>query len=152
MFEKLIASGLLMTSIMLTGCQTTPPPSNTLEATHIQQLQQRTWVLTQIGNSEIQTVSNQYQPPSLQFSADQRLSGTDGCNRIMGRYNAGNDVLTLSQLATTRMACINSNVIPQQFQEKLAKVTHYQVFAKTLKLLDRQGNLLLQFSSAVQAR
>jgi copper homeostasis protein (lipoprotein) len=31
-------------------------------------------------------------------------------------------------------------------------VTHYQVFGKTLKLLDRYGNLLIQLESAVQPR
>ena len=50
------------------------------------------------------------------------------------------------------MACINNSAVPQQFQEALAKVTHYQVFGKTLKLLDRHGNLLLQFGSAIQPR
>ena len=67
-------------------------------------------------------------------------------------YTLKGDTLTLSQLATTRMACINNSAVPQQFQETLAKVTHYQVFGKTLKLLDRHGNLLLQFGSAIQPR
>ena len=36
--------------------------------------------------------------------------------------------------------------------EALTKVANYQVFGKTLKLLDRHGNLLIQFSSPVQPR
>ncbi len=74
---------------------------------NIQQLQQRTWILTQMGNTEIKTAPNERNIPSLQFSADNRISGADGCNRIMGSYTVGRDTLTLSQLATTRMACIN---------------------------------------------
>ncbi|MDH0968145.1 META domain-containing protein [Acinetobacter johnsonii] len=152
MLKKLIASSLLASSLIMTGCQTTPSPSDTIEMANIQQLQQRTWILTQIGNTEIKTAPNERNIPSLQFSADNRISGADGCNRIMGSYTVGRDTLTLSQLATTRMACINNSAVPQQFQEALAKVTHYQVFGKTLKLLDRHGNLLLQFGSAIQPR
>jgi len=70
----------------------------------------------------------------------------------MGAYTAGHDTLQLSQMASTRMACMNSGGIDQQYNEALAKVTHYQVFGKTLKLLDRHGNLLIQFESAVQPR
>lgn len=70
----------------------------------------------------------------------------------MGAYTAGNDTLLLSQLASTRMACINNGNIDQKYNEALSKVTHYQVFGKTLKLLDRHGNLLIQFESAVQPR
>ena len=148
MLKKLIASSLLASSLIMTGCQTTPPPADTIEMANIQQLQQRTWILTQMGNTEIKTAPNERNIPSLQFSADNRISGADGCNRIMGSYTVGRDTLTLSQLATTRMACINNSAVPQEFQEALAKVTHYQVFGKTLKLLDRHGNLLLQFGSA----
>ncbi len=145
MLKKLIASSLLASSLIMTGCQTTPPPSDTIEMANIQQLQQR-------GNTEIKTAPNERNIPSLQFSADNRISGADGCNRIMGSYIVGRDTLTLSQLATTRMACTNNSTVPQQFQEAVAKVTHYQVFGKTLKLLDRHGNLLLQFGSAIQPR
>ncbi len=65
---------------------------------NIQQLQQRTWILTQMGNTEIKTTPNERNIASLQFSADNRISGADGCNRIMGSYTVGRDTLTLSQL------------------------------------------------------
>ncbi|HAK16101.1 MAG TPA: META domain-containing protein, partial [Acinetobacter junii] len=55
MLKKLIASSLLASSLIMTGCQTTPPPSDTIEMANIQQLQQRTWILTQMGNTEIKT-------------------------------------------------------------------------------------------------
>jgi len=47
---------------------------------------------------------------------------------------------------------MNNDQLDQKFNEALAKVTHYQVFGKTLKLLDRHGNLLIQLESAVQPR
>ena len=116
------------------------------------QLQNRTWVLTHIGNTEIKSKPNQ-QIPSLQFdAATQRVNGTDGCNRIMGSYQAGRDTLMLSQMTGTRMACLDTQQTAQSFHEALSKVTHYQVFGKTLKLLDRHGNPVLQLKSPIQVR
>ena len=70
----------------------------------------------------------------------------------MGSYTAGKDTLTLSQMAGTKMACMNNDGLDQKFNEALAKVTHYQVFGKTLKLLDSYGNPVIQLTSAVQPR
>ena len=153
MLKKLLAVGILSATIAFTGCETMPGASASIETANLVQLQNKTWVATHIGNTEIRLPAGEQNVPSLQFdSATQRVSGADGCNRIMGSYIVGRDTLTLSQLATTRVACINNSAVPQQFQEALAKVTHYQVFGKTLKLLDRHGNLLLQFGSAIQPR
>ena len=50
------------------------------------------------------------------------------------------------------MACLDNDGLDQKFKEALSKVTHYQVYGKTLKLMDRHGNLLIQLESAVQPR
>ena len=70
----------------------------------------------------------------------------------MGSYEAGRDTLILSQMAGTKMACLDNNNVSQKFNQALDQVANYQVFGKTLKLLDRHGNLLIQFSSPVQPR
>jgi copper homeostasis protein (lipoprotein) len=69
----------------------------------------------------------------------------------MGTYQATGDTLVLSQMASTKMACIDST-IPNQFNAALANVTNYQVYNNTLKLMDRHGNLLIEFASAKQPR
>ena len=147
MLKKLIASSLLASSLIMTGCQTTPPPSDTIEMANIQQLQQRTWILTQMGNTEIKTAPNERNIPSLQFSADNRISGADGCNRIMGSYVVKKHEINLGQLASTKMMCQNTAELSNKFNEALNKVAGYQVYGQTLKLLDRNGNPVLQFKS-----
>ena len=67
-------------------------------------------------------------------------------------YTAGKDTLNLSQMVSTEMACLDNAGLDQKFKEALSKVTHYQVYGKTLKLMDRHGNLLIQLESAVQPR
>jgi|GEM_PF-285759 len=42
---------------------------------------------------------------SLEFLADNRLAGSNGCNRVMGSYKLSGEGLSFSQLASTRMAC-----------------------------------------------
>jgi copper homeostasis protein (lipoprotein) len=153
MLKKLTAIAILGSALTLMGCETLPNTSATQTANSLQQLQNRTWIATQIGNTEIKTAPTARNIPSLQFDAvTQRVSGSDGCNRIMGSYTAGKDTLTLSQMAGTKMACMNNDQLDQKFNTALAKVTHYQVYAKTLKLLDRHGNLMIQLESAVQPR
>lgn len=155
MLKKLIAISILGSTLAFTGCETVPDsPSSTIEAANLLQLQQHTWIATHIGMFEIKSDPSVRNIPSLQFDgATQRVSGSDGCNRIMGSYAAGRDTLSFSQLATTRMACLNNTSgVEQKFNDALGKVTHYQVYGKTLKLLDRHGNTLLQFTSPVQPR
>lgn len=153
MLKKMFAVGILGATIAFSGCQTTPNAAYNIEAANLVQLQNRTWIATYIGNTEIKTAPTAHNIPSLQFdAATKRVSGADGCNRIMGIYEAGRDTLTLSQMAGTKMACLERNNVSQQFNEALTKVANYQVFGKTLKLLDRHGNMVLQFTSPVQPR
>lgn len=150
MLKQLFVAATLSSALVMVGCETLPAPDNT---TNLSQLQNRTWIATQIGNTPIKTAPTAHNIPSIQFdSASQRVSGADGCNRMMGEYNAGKDTLTLGPLAGTKMACMDNNGLDQHYNAALAKVTHYQVFGKTLKLLDSHGNLLIQYESAVQPR
>lgn len=153
MLKKFFAVGILGAAIALTACQSTPNAASNIEAANLVQLQNRTWIATYIGNTEIKTVATARNIPSLQFdAASKRISGADGCNRIIGSYEAGRDTLLLSQMAGTKMACLDNNNLSEQFNAALAKVANYQVFGKTLKLLDRHGNVVLQFTSPVQPR
>lgn len=55
-------------------------------------------------------------PAMLNF-AEGRISGTTGCNRVMGSYSLTGDRLTLDGVATTRMAC------PGAAMEQEARIT-----------------------------
>lgn len=154
MLKKILAIPFMVAAIAVTGCQTMQDDlSSSVSKANQVQLENRTWIANQIGNTAIQTQATERNIPSLQFdSATKRVSGSDGCNRIMGSYEAKADKLNLSQMAGTRMACLQAQPVDQQFNEALSKVTHYQVFNKTLKLLDRHGNVMIQFESAIQPR
>lgn len=153
MLKKLTAIMILGSVFAISGCETVPSTSSVKTENNLQLLQNRTWIVNQIGNTEITTTPTTRNIPSLQFDAvTQRVSGADGCNRIMGSYTAGKDTLNLSQMASTEMACLDIEGLDQKFKEALSKVTHYQVYGKTLKLMDHHGNLLIQLESAIQPR
>lgn len=147
MLKKLFTVSILGAVLAFTGCESLPNSSSHIKMANVVQLQNHTWVATHIGNTEIKTNENTRHMPSLQFNAaTQRITGTDGCNRLMGSYEAGRDTLTLSPMASTKMACVDNAHTAQKFNEALSKVANYQVFAQTLKLLDRHGNVLIQFT------
>lgn len=151
MLKKLLLAAALGSAVIISGCESVQTVQRVSD--NLQLLQNKTWIATQIGNTEIQTSPSSRNIPSIQFDeAAKRVSGSDGCNRLTGVYAAGNDTLNMSQLASTRMACLNNGDLAQKYNEALSKVTHYQVFGKTLKLMDRHGNLLIQYESAVQPR
>lgn len=151
MLKKLLLVAALGSAAVFSGCESMQTSPHITE--NLQLLQNKTWIATQIGGTEIKTAPNARNIPSIQFDeASKRVSGSDGCNRIMGAYTAGNDTLQLSQLGSTRMACPGNGNLDQAYNAALSKVTHYQVYGKTLKLLDHNGNLLIQYESAVQPR
>lgn len=155
MLKKYFGITLLGAMIALSGCETMPTQTSASQISAINQanLVPRTWTATQLGNSMLKTEANRQNLPYLNFdAATQTVTGSDSCNRLSGSYVAGRDTLQLGQLATTRMACLNNNNLDQKFHEALNKVTHYQVYGKTLKLLDRHGNLLIQFETPTAAR
>lgn len=151
MLKKTLSVALLGSALLFAGCQSTPS-SSAAEVNNLQMLQNRTWIATQIGAQSIKTNPSAHNIPALQFDeATKRVSGADGCNRLMGTYQATGNTLVLSQMASTKMACID-NTLPNQFNTALANVTNYQVYNNTLKLLDRNGNLLVEFTKAKQPR
>ncbi|OTG68625.1 META domain-containing protein [Acinetobacter sp. ANC 4470] len=153
MLKKLFAISIIGVTIAFTGCETVPNASSTIETANLIQLQNKTWIATHIGNTEIKTAPTAHNIPSLQFDATtKRVSGADGCNRIMGSYEAGRDTLVLNQMAGTKMACLDNSNVSQRFNQALTQVANYQVFGKTLKLLDRHGNVLVQLKSSIQPR
>lgn len=151
MLKKLFIAAALSSTLAFTGCATTQ--SSAQQAENLALLQNKTWILTHIGSVEYKTDPAAHNVPSIQFdAATQRVSGADGCNRLMGTYSVEAHQLNLSQLAGTRMMCQNTMELADKYNQALAKVAGFQVYAKTLRLLDRQGNPVLQYESAVQPR
>lgn len=105
------------------------------------------WVLQTLSGVPVQT-SGSDKDAHLQFERDgNRVSGTGGCNRVMGSFEAdGKKKMQFSPLASTKMACPDL-AFEEKFLEELNK-TKFYTFAQdgTLQLKDGKGNVLATFS------
>ena len=144
MLKKIAFATAITTTLLMTGCVTS---QSAIQQKNIELLQNKNWSLTHIGATEYKVDPTAHNSPSLQFDATQRLSGADGCNRIMGSYVVKKHEINLGQLASTKMMCQNTAELSNKFNEALNKVAGYQVYGQTLQLLDRNGNPVLQFKS-----
>lgn len=88
----------------------------------------------------------------LEFSPDGQLSGSGGCNRLVGRFRLGPDEsLRFSGVATTRMACPNLKQ-EQEFLTVLDRVRHFRLApgGSILNLFDANMEAVARFGSRTE--
>jgi heat shock protein HslJ len=84
--------------------------------------------------------------PALRFDAG-RVTGSDGCNRLMGPYAADGAALTLGPLAGTRMACAQGMAEAEAFRAALGRTATHRIVGDVLELQDAQGATLLRLQA-----
>lgn len=70
--------------------------------------------------------------PSLEFDPGGRVSGTDGCNRLMGHWSIEGTRVTLQDMASTMMLC-------HDVDEWLSAGTAADVDGDTLRIYNQAG-------------
>ncbi len=90
-----------------------------------------TWSLIQLGGTSL-SAEGKYE---ITFSVEGRITGIGFCNRLTGSYTNGERERTISftPMASTKMACIESNVESEFFQS-FEGVTSYAIDGKKLYL------------------
>lgn len=104
----------------------------------------RYWKLMTLNGNSIK--NNQQNDLHIQFRTKQnQVSGFAGCNRFNGTFSVYGNVLKISQLGSTKMACPNPN--PEaDFLKALNEVYYYRIQNETLQLSSQENNVLLEFS------
>jgi heat shock protein HslJ len=89
-------------------------------------------------------------PPELLLAVDQeRVSGTDGCNRLIGGFRLAGDELSFSRLASTQMACLpEAMAYERRYGQALAQVRRWSIDKRNLLLQNAVGRTLLLFRDA----
>jgi heat shock protein HslJ len=108
-------------------------------------LENTPWKLTLLGNSPVSAPSPQREAFVLLDPASHRVSGSSGCNRLMGSYELNGEQLKFGQMAGTRMACPEGMDTEQAFLKSLGQVARWKIKCRNLELLDSDGKLLAQF-------
>lgn len=93
------------------------------------------WKLTELNGKPFTPDSTYRKEPHIIFKEkDSRVAGNSGCNNFTGTYKLnGPNGISFSQMASTRMACLNENVEPQ-FLKVLEMADNYYVTDSTLVL------------------
>jgi heat shock protein HslJ len=80
--------------------------------------------------------------------AEGRISGSAGCNQYFGSYETSGNELTIREIGSTEMFCMEPEGIMEQeqaFLSALGTVGAYQVEGGQLEMLDADGNVVLTF-------
>jgi len=105
------------------------------------------WKLTNLGNTQLPAASEQKEPHFILDSETRRVSGSGGCNRLMGSYELNGDHLKFSQMASTMMACPEGMETEKAFLQALGQVNTWKIAGKQLELFDAAGNLIARFEA-----
>lgn len=147
----MIKSALMCTALTgvlgLAGCNNMMPNSghsnhNGLSMSNLKMLTDVNWQQIMPNGT---TLSSGSEYPNIRFNTqDKRFSGSDGCNRIMGDYQANGKMLILRSMAGTKMACApQDSAISQKFMIGLSQTTHYQFSGSDLVLKDQAGKTVM---------
>ncbi|MGB7563577.1 MAG: META domain-containing protein [Prochlorococcaceae cyanobacterium] len=108
-----------------------------------------TWRLLAFGGEMVVPRQPSDRAIELQLSAENlRLTGSAGCNRLMGGFSLEGEAIRFSQLASTRMACSPEVMaLEQRYTEALALVRRWSIDKRSLLLQDARGKTLLLFQA-----
>lgn len=106
-------------------------------------LQANAWRLESLPGKDGKDLAAVRPPLTMRFEAG-RVSGFSGCNRLVGSYTVEGDVVTLSQLAGTMMACPEpAMALEGAFRAALAGPLRYSVAGDKLSLKPASGEPLV---------
>lgn len=93
------------------------------------------WKLITLNGKDIRDLKLMREPFVLLMSGEKRISANGGCNNLFGSYtlNEENFRLTVSQLASTKMACENMK-IEDELGDVLSRMDSYHLANDTLQL------------------
>ena len=113
-------------------------------------LEKTQWKLTWLGGTKIESMSPD-QFPYIELDPDNhRVSGSGGCNRLMGGYEVEGDHLRFTQMAMSRMACIRGGETEDAFAKALNQTREWMISRETLLLLDANHRPVAKFSPVTQ--
>lgn len=100
------------------------------------------WRLAELDGKKVNTPLEQRANFVLTDDGN-RISGSGGCNRLVGSYELEGHSLRFKPVATTMMACIGPAMDEEhKFLAALNATTTYRVSGATLELLNNKGRVL----------
>ncbi|MBK5142227.1 heat shock protein HslJ [Budviciaceae bacterium BWR-B9] len=99
-----IALPFIISAVLLSGCTLTD--GNAIKESD---LQHHNFILTSVDGEHMADTTKDKRPLNIEFGENMHVSGAM-CNRFMGQARLKDGVLTATQLASTRMACLDEKM------------------------------------------
>ena len=99
------------------------------------------WVVAAVGSGGTLAPVVDGTEPAVEFGEDGSLTGTTGCNRFNATWTGSGSDLTITPLATTKMACADEAASAQEqvIVTVLPTVTGWSATAQGIDLVDASG-------------
>ena len=115
-----------------------------------QDLAGTSWQVTAYNNGQEAVVGVlEGTTPTIEFGADGHLSGSAGCNRVIGSFTTTDGTIKLGPLATTQMACAEPEGVMDQESRLVAALetaATYHVEGPTLEMRTADDALAVHFT------
>lgn len=149
-FFMLIVSVLPLTGCMGLGSSGGGAAGNAAggEAVVLQELEGQRWKAMTINGSTVKVFDMQAEPHLVFFdmtTAEPRLAGSDGCNRVMGGVNLADNKVAFGSLGTTMMACPQGFEQSRAFLDALSKTNGWNKSGDNL-ILREGSNVIMELA------
>lgn len=108
------------------------------------------WKLTELNGKPVKTTGEEHAPNLIFHAKEKRVSGSGGCNRIMGGYMVRGESIHFNGVASTMMACQHGMDTEQAFLAALQKVQTWKLDGSSLSLSDGSGTVLAKLTASLQ--
>lgn len=119
--------------------QIVSPPTMPLEGTF--------WQAVVVGDRQVSQFA--LPGPYLVFEQTGRVSGSDGCNRLVGDFDVNDDVVTFSRMESTHMSCVGVHDLQRMFDRALTDARRLVLVGNQLELFDASNTRLAMFRPAL---
>jgi heat shock protein HslJ len=131
---------LALTGVLYARAQTAEAPKQAepIERTH--------WELTWVEGTKVEHTSPR--PAFIMLNpVSHRMSGSGGCNSLLGPYELDGDHLMFKGAARTMMACAGGTETEDKLVDALEKVRQWKISGDELELQDDTGHDVARFSA-----
>jgi heat shock protein HslJ len=123
-----------------------PAPGTTPQPRASRPLEKTYWKATELDGRPVPAAQSTREVHII-LGGTGRISGSDGCNRIIGAYTLSGDGIKFGALAGTQMACPDTADTERGLRKALSGAARWSITGARLELFDAAGGRLAQFEA-----
>jgi heat shock protein HslJ len=103
------------------------------------------WKMTELNGAAVPAAAKRREPHLVLQPHGNRLTGSGGCNRLMGSYRLTGPSISFGAIASTKMACPEGTAQEAAFVRTLEQVQGWKIDGEKLELNDGTGVVTARF-------